>query len=162
MMIVETFVAVIALAYPGEMPNAVKPQSKTSSPGEGARPSNGNSAKPEKPASPAMHPVEAQIIKFTNAERTKHGLPPLKADAQLLKSARSHAMWMTTRRSLTHTRAAVAENIALGQQSAREVVRSWMNSSGHRANILSRRHGRIGVAAYVANNGQIYWCQQFE
>lgn len=167
-MYVETFVAAIALAFPGEMPNAVKPQSETRLPGEGARPSlsgedaRSSKAEAEKPASPAMHPVEAQIIKFTNAERAKHGLSPLKADAQLLKSARSHAMWMTTRRTLTHTRQAVAENIALGQQSAREVVRSWMNSSGHRANILSRRHGRIGVAAYVANNGQIYWCQQFE
>lgn len=153
MMYVESLVVAFALAFPGEMPNAVKPKTETA-PAE--------AAKKEKPASPAMHPVEEQIIKFTNAERVKHGLPPLKADTQLLKSARSHAMWMTTRRTLTHTRAAVAENIALGQQSAREVVRSWMNSSGHRANILSRRHGRIGVAAYVANNGQIYWCQQFE
>lgn len=142
-MLCNAFVAVFALAFPGEMPNTEKP-------------------KAEKPKAPAMHPVEQEIIRYTNAERARHGLPPLKADETLLKSARTHAIWMTTRRTLQHTRTAVAENIALGQQSAREVVGSWMRSSGHRANILSRRHGRIGVAAYVANNGQIYWCQQFE
>lgn len=152
MMYVETFVAALALAFPGEMPNAVKPNSETAT---------AEAAKQEQPASPAMHPVEQQIIHFTNLERAKHGLPPLKADERLLKSARKHTVWMTSRRSLTHTSAGVAENIAYGQDSAREVVRSWMNSSGHRANILSRRHGRIGVAAYVASNGRIYWCQQF-
>ncbi|HUY89919.1 MAG TPA: CAP domain-containing protein [Pirellulales bacterium] len=188
-MIVESLVVAFALAFPGEMPNAVQPKSEAtsspgegarrseaetaSSPGEGARPSEAEAAsspgegarpsevKQKQPASPAMHQVEVQIIKYTNAERARHGLPPLKADDTLLKSARKHTIWMTTRRTLTHTRQAVAENIALGQQSAREVVRSWMNSSGHRANILSRRHGRIGVAAFVARDGRIYWCQQF-
>lgn len=137
-MFVGTFAALVALAFPAGMPNS------------------------EKPKSPAMHPVEQEIIRYTNAERARHGLQPLEADETLLKSARSHALWMTNRRTLQHTRQAVAENIALGQQSAREAVGSWMRSSGHRANILSRRYGRIGVAAYVATNGQIYWCQQFE
>ncbi len=142
-MLVESLAALFFLAFPGEMPNAVKPA-------------------PEKPKAPLMHPVEKEILQYTNAERSRYGLPPLKADEMLLKSARGHAIWMTSRRTLQHTRQAVAENIAQGQSSAREVVRDWMRSPGHRANILSRRHGRIGVAAYVAGNGQIYWCQQFE
>jgi uncharacterized protein YkwD len=55
----------------------------------------------------------------------------------------------------------VAENIAMGQPHSSDVVRSWMNSSGHRANILNGGHLRIGVAAYRTDNGTIFWCQQF-
>jgi uncharacterized protein YkwD len=68
---------------------------------------------------------------------------------------------MTNRQSLRHTHAAVAENLAMGQRTSREVVRDWMNSPGHRANILNRRHRRIGVAAFITPRGTIYWCQQF-
>jgi len=52
-------------------------------------------------------------------------------------------------------------DIAMGQRSSGEVVQSWMNSSGHRANILNRGHRRIGVAAYTTSGGTTYWCQQF-
>jgi uncharacterized protein YkwD len=112
-----------------------------------------------------LHPVEHVLIRHTNAERKRFGLPALEIDDNLIKSARKHAIWMTTRQTLTHTNQPVAENIAYGQESAAEAVRSWMNSSGHRANILNRGHRRIGVAigvaAFVARNGRIYWCQQF-
>jgi uncharacterized protein YkwD len=108
-----------------------------------------------------LHAVEREIIRLTNAERKRYGLAELQIDESLIKSARKHATWMTTRQTLQHTNQPVAENIAYGQESASEAVRSWMNSSGHRANILSRGHRRIGVAAFVARNGRIYWCQQF-
>ena len=68
---------------------------------------------------------------------------------------------MTRNRSMVHTRRAVAENIAMGQPHSSDVVRAWMNSSGHRANILSAGHRRIGVAAFRTEGGTIYWCQQF-
>ena len=68
---------------------------------------------------------------------------------------------MTRNRALQHTRMPVAENIAMGQNSSNEVVRDWMNSSGHRANILNASHTRIGVAAYRTAQGTTYWCQQF-
>ena len=55
----------------------------------------------------------------------------------------------------------MAENIAMGQRTSNEVLNSWMNSSGHRANILNRSYRRIGVAAYTTPQGTIYWCQQF-
>ena len=60
-----------------------------------------------------------------------------------------------------HGRDAVAENIASGQSTPGEAIRDWMNSAGHRANILNARYTRIGAAAYRGPDGQVYWCQQF-
>lgn len=106
-------------------------------------------------------PIESNIIVHTNAARARYGLPPLEIDHDLMQSARGHAEWMTLRRSLVHTNQAVAENIATGQQSSEEAVNCWMNSPGHRANILNRSYRRIGAAAYRTPEGQIFWCQQF-
>jgi len=105
--------------------------------------------------------IERNIIQYTNYERTKRGLPPLEVDENLMKSARAHAAWMTRRRSLVHTTSPVAENIAMGQRTSRQAVRDWMNSPGHRANILGRGYRRIGAAAYRTATGTIFWCQQF-
>jgi len=106
-------------------------------------------------------PVEESIIHFTNLERARYGLPELQIDKRLMESARRHATWMTQTRRLQHTNQPVAENIAMGQPDSQSVLRSWMNSSGHRANILNRSHNRIGVAAYQSADGRIFWCQQF-
>jgi uncharacterized protein YkwD len=114
------------------------------------------------PAAFTLHPIEQSVIAQTNAERARHGLPPLAVDQRLVQSARAHTAWMSRARRLQHTSRPVAENIAMGQQTAMEAVRSWMGSSGHRANILSRGHRRIGVSAYTAPNGTVYWTQQFE
>ena len=113
------------------------------------------------PEPPALHAIEARVIEKTNAQRVRHGLRPLVVDTRLIRSARRHAAWMTNNRSMVHTNAAVAENIAMGQRSSGEVLNAWMNSSGHRANILNPGHTRIGVAAYTTPSGTIYWCQQF-
>ncbi len=105
--------------------------------------------------------VESGVLARTNMERARRKLPPLMADPELTKSARRHALWMTKHRTLRHASVAAAENIAMGQSNATQVVRAWMNSSGHRANILNRSHRRIGIGAYVTRGGTIYWCQQF-
>ncbi len=105
--------------------------------------------------------IERNIVKYTNAERVRRGLKPLVIDAGLMKSARDHASWMTTRRRMVHTRLNVAENIAMGQDHSREVVTAWMNSRGHRQNILNGGYRRIGAAAFRTSGGSIYWCQQF-
>jgi uncharacterized protein YkwD len=124
-------------------------------------------AKPEQQAAAAkteefeLLQIEKNIIERTNAERARYGLPPLAADVDLVKSARNHAIWMTTYQRLQHTNQPVAENIAMGQRDSQEVLNSWMNSSGHRANILNGGHRRIGVAAYRTVQGTIFWCQQF-
>ena len=105
--------------------------------------------------------IEKNIVMYTNQQRKRYGLAPLKIDVELVKSARHHAAWMTRNRRLQHTSRPVAENIAMGYPSSQSVVQGWMNSSGHRANILNRYYTRIGVAAYQTSNGTIYWCQQF-
>jgi len=106
-------------------------------------------------------PIERNIIALTNAERKKRGLPELSVDHKLMKSARRHCAWMTRTKNLVHTKAQVAENIAMGQQDSREAVQDWMTSRGHRANILNRRYKKIGAAAYRTPQGRIFWCQQF-
>lgn len=105
--------------------------------------------------------IEKNIVTYTNKQRKRYGLPALTIDTKLVKSARQHAIWMTRNCRLQHTSQPVAENIAVGYPSSQSVVRGWMNSSGHRANILNGGYRRIGVAAYQTKSGRIYWCQQF-
>ena len=105
--------------------------------------------------------IEDNIIKRTNAERARYGLPALKIDATLMKNSRNHGIWMASRRSLTHSGQSCGENIAMGYASSSAAMRGWMNSPGHRANILTRGYTKIGVSAYRTANGTIYWCQQF-
>jgi uncharacterized protein YkwD len=118
--------------------------------------------KPKKSAASIdLHPAEEGVIERTNSERVRYGLRPFIIDRLLMLQARRHAAWMTKARTLQHTSAGVAENIAMGQRSSSEAVQTWMNSSGHRANILNASYTRIGVAAYTTPEGTIYWCQQF-
>jgi len=115
----------------------------------------------KKPKPLELTPMERSIVDRTNAERARHGLPPLEVDVELVKSARAHAIWMTSNQTLRHTSQPVAENIAMGQRDCQEVMNSWMSSSGHRANILNPSYRRMGAAAYQMPGGTIFWCQQF-
>jgi uncharacterized protein YkwD len=121
-----------------------------------ASPSDMNQDKPLE-----LHQIEVQIVERTNRQRQQFGLPALAMDDWLVKSARRHTTWMTNNETLQHTTQAVGENIAMGQNSSAEVVQAWMDSPGHRANILNSGYQRIGVAAYISKSGAIYWCQQF-
>jgi uncharacterized protein YkwD len=105
--------------------------------------------------------VEKQMIDQSNAQRAKYGLPPLAVDQSLEKTARGHAVWMTNNRAMQHSNQNVGENIAMGQHTPTEAFTDWMNSPGHRANILNSSYKRTGVAAYQTPDGTIYWCQQF-
>jgi uncharacterized protein YkwD len=111
-------------------------------------------------AGTSLSQVESAVIAKTNAARARSGLQPLAADGQLMSGARTHARWMAQNRNLSHG-SGVAENIGMGQTSASEAVTSWMQSSGHRANILGSGYTRIGVAMAHSPNGTAYWCQQF-
>jgi hypothetical protein len=116
---------------------------------------------------------EQQVFELTNQERAKNGLSPLKANAELNYAADKYAEEMSERGVLSHTgpdgskpwdRAEavgyearmMGENLAAGQRTAEQVVEGWMNSSGHRANILKPQYTDIGVGFY--NN---YWVQDF-
>jgi uncharacterized protein YkwD len=109
----------------------------------------------------ALRPIEANLVQYTNAQRAKFGLAALEIDPGLMDSARRHAAWMAGNGRLVHTSQPVAENIAMGQPHSSRAVGDWMNSSGHRANILNRTFRRIGVAAYRTASGTVFWCQQF-
>lgn len=115
------------------------------------------------------------VIQQVNAVRARNGLPALRADAAMNRAARQRAAELAKR--FSHTRPnggrgltilsemgvsyrTAGENIAAGQTSAQVVMSAWMGSSGHRANILSSRFGRIGVGQ-VTVNGRNYWVQLF-
>ncbi|NBX75607.1 MAG: hypothetical protein EBQ92_03570 [Proteobacteria bacterium] len=115
------------------------------------------------PQNTELSETEKLVIKYTNEERMKRGLPALKVSSNLLNLSRQKSTNMARSQNLSHgvsPRPAGGENIAWNQANAREVVRSWMNSDGHRANILSRRYSAIGVGMAVGNGP--YWTQMFQ
>ncbi|WP_434750620.1 CAP domain-containing protein [Paenibacillus amylolyticus] len=115
----------------------------------------------------------SQVVKLVNAERSKAGLGSLASDALLDKVAMAKVKDMSNNNYFDHqsptygspfdmmkqfgvTYSYAGENIAKGQKTPQEVVTAWMNSAGHRANILSKNFTHIGVGFY---NG--YWAQEF-
>ncbi|GAA4661095.1 CAP domain-containing protein [Streptomyces youssoufiensis] len=120
----------------------------------------------------------AEVVALTNAERSAVGLRPLAVDPGLATAAQAHSADMVARDFYAHTtpegrqpwdRAAAAgcrhrgigENIACGQRSAADVVRGWMNSPGHRANILSPGFDEIGIGYATGSLAGTYWTQLF-
>ncbi len=125
----------------------------------------------------------AQVLDLTNQERTSRGLPALIACTAPSNAALNHAQDMAVNDYFSHTglngssptdRARQAgydgscgENIAAGQFTPQEVMNSWMNSSGHRSNILNASYVHIGIGYYyLANDGgsrnyNHYWVQKF-
>jgi len=122
--------------------------------------------------------VLGEVVDRTNAERTRRGLRPLTVDTRLAAAAQAHSADMVQRGFFAHEspdgrqvwdRAVaagyayrkVAENIAAGQRSAEEVVRGWMESPGHRANILDGDLTQIGVGRAEGGSYGVYWTQVF-
>jgi len=118
---------------------------------------------------------ESEVVRLVNAERTKRGLSPLAHNWQVSRVARYKSEDMQKNRYFSHTSPTygspfqmlksfgityrtAGENIAKGQSTPAAVVNAWMNSSGHRANILNSSFTEIGVG-YVANGN--YWTQMF-
>ncbi|WP_019069209.1 CAP domain-containing protein [Streptomyces hokutonensis] len=119
-----------------------------------------------------------KVVELTNAERAGAGLRPLAVDPLLAAAAQAHSTDMVARAFYSHTspdgsqpwdraaaagsrRRTIGENIACGQRSPAEVVEGWMNSPGHRANILKPDFTHIGIG--FAGGGQMgtYWTQLF-
>ncbi|MCC3770016.1 CAP domain-containing protein [Streptomyces sp. UNOC14_S4] len=122
--------------------------------------------------------IAAEVVALTNAERAAAGLRPLADDRRLAAAAQAHSADMVARDFYAHTspegrqpwdRAAAAgcahrgigENIACGQRSAAEVVDGWMNSPGHRANILKPDFTHIGIGFVGGGRVGTYWTQLF-
>ncbi|HIU10023.1 MAG TPA: hypothetical protein IAB00_02030 [Candidatus Avidehalobacter gallistercoris] len=116
-----------------------------------------------------------QVVTLVNQERAKQGLSPVTLDSRLSAAAQVRAK--EAAQSFSHTRPngtscftalqeagvsyrGAGENIAYGQQTPAAVMKDWMNSSGHRANILKASYTKIGVG-YTVVNGTPYWSQFF-
>ncbi|GAA3413248.1 hypothetical protein GCM10020370_68730 [Paenibacillus hodogayensis] len=114
-----------------------------------------------------------QVLELVNQERTKAGLQPLSMDSKLTKVAMAKAQDMYNNNYFDHqsptygspfdmmnkfgvTYNSAGENIAKGQTSPTEVMNQWMNSPGHRANILNTSFTQIGIAYYNSE-----WVQEF-
>lgn len=123
-----------------------------------------------------MTGYEKQVLTLLNQERSKGGLSPLKGDySQLNASARTKAKDMAENNYFSHQSptlgspfdqmrsmgvkySAAGENIAQGQQTPQEVIQAWMNSEGHRKNIMSPEFTHCGVGYVTKGNN---WVQQF-
>ena len=114
---------------------------------------------------------EERVVALTNTRRRAHGRTPLKAAACADKYAEPWTRHLARQQVLEHQdltpvlscphTSYAGENIAFGYETPRALVRAWMHSSGHRANILSRHFDRIGVAGWRATNGVTYATQDF-
>ncbi|MEU6083511.1 CAP domain-containing protein [Streptomyces sp. NPDC047108] len=119
----------------------------------------------------------ARIVELVNQERSQAGCSPLKTNAKLTAAAQKFTDAMARAGTLSHTGpdgsqvqdrveregyawSAVGENIAQGQSSPEEVMNSWMNSQGHRENILNCSFREIGIGIHEGDNGP-WWTQDF-
>ena len=123
----------------------------------------------------SVRSFEQEVIRLVNEQREKTGLKPLSENWELSRVARYKSQDMVDNRYFSHTSPTygspfqmirafgisfrrAGENIAYGQRTPQAVVNAWMNSSGHRANILNASYTQIGVG-YVADGN--YWTQMF-
>ncbi|MEU6554378.1 CAP domain-containing protein [Streptomyces sp. NPDC046915] len=132
-------------------------------------------------AAPGSASMQKAVVKLTNAERKKAGCPALKMRPALYKAAQRHTADMARNHYVGHTGSngstlvdrveaagytgwsSLAENVAARQVTAADVVKAWMKSPGHRANILncSLRHIGVGYVKASASAGGPYWTQDF-
>ncbi|MEV6118277.1 sigma-70 family RNA polymerase sigma factor [Streptomyces sp. NPDC052109] len=171
---------------PSPSPSVTKPKrtraAKSGSPARRSTPAAPESARTT-PAAGNTPQAEAdptdvgQVVALVNKERSAAGCGPLTEDPQLQKAAQGHSDDMAARDFFDHTNpdgadpgqritaagyrwSTYGENIAQGQQSAAAVMQSWMNSPGHRANILNCSFKDIGVGVHKGAGGP-WWTQDF-
>ena len=121
---------------------------------------------------------EDEVIRLVNVERSKQGLQLLTKNWELCRVARYKSADMANKGYFSHTSptygspfkmmesfgirfSSAGENIAYGQRTPQEVMNGWMNSPGHRSNILSPSYTQIGVGMAKNSSGVLYWTQMF-
>lgn len=154
-------------------PPSSTPSVPPSSPGEPTAPPPADPP-PANPAPPAGGSQRDQVVQYVNWARQEHGCGPLQVDSRLNASAQGHSEDMSNRDYFSHTTpegvtfdqrirnagypSPGAENIAYGARSAEQVMEMWMESEGHRRNILNCDLNAIGVG--LDTDGW-YWTQNF-
>ncbi|HZG38545.1 MAG TPA: CAP domain-containing protein [Nodosilinea sp.] len=121
--------------------------------------------------------IAQELLRLVNTERQRANLSPLVMNDKLTTAAQRHAQDMAISRRMSHTGSdgstmrsridatqynwsTIGENVAMGQPTAAAVMRAWMNSPGHRQNILNPAFTELGVG-YATAGGRIYWAQVF-
>ena len=155
---------------PEETPDTEQPEEKPEQQPDEDKPET------EEPESPETLSFAHQVVKLVNEERAKAGLSPLQIVEKAEAAAAVRAKEIET--SFSHTRPngssfstalkeqgvsfrGSGENIAWGQKTPEAVMNAWMNSPGHRANILNRSFTGIGVGYQQNSRGVGYWTQLF-
>jgi uncharacterized protein YkwD len=127
--------------------------------------------------SPAQSADENKVVEITNQERVAAGCGAVKVNTKLASAARLHSQDQAGHNNMSHTGSdgstpwerseragysnAIGENVAAGYRTPAAVMDGWMNSDGHRANILNCDAKAIGVGLAYASNGTPYWTQMF-
>lgn len=122
--------------------------------------------------------IEKEVIRLTNIQRQNYGLKPLGHNWELSRVARYKSEDMRDRNYFSHTSPTygspftmmknfgiryqtAGENLGRGQNTAQAIVNGWMNSAGHRKNILNQAFTEIGVGYAEDSRGTKYWTQMF-
>ena len=136
------------------------------------------STTPDQKPSTDFSSYQQQVLDLVNAERTKRGISALTLDSNLSSVATKKSQDMVNKNYFDHTSPTygspfdmmkqfgisyrtAGENIAKGQKTPQEVVTAWMNSEGHRKNILNPNFTNLGVGIAKDSKGTTYWTQMF-
>lgn len=164
---------------PENKPETTPPSEDTNTPEskpETTPPSEDTNTPENKPEADKELTFAEQVVELVNQERTKAGLSAVTLDQNIASAALVRAKEIET--SFSHTRPngskfstalieqgvtfkGAGENIAWGQKSPEAVMQAWMNSEGHRANILNKDFTKIGVGYYQNAIGRNFWTQLF-
>ncbi|MBH9820730.1 CAP domain-containing protein [Clostridioides difficile] len=154
--------------------NTNKPEDNNNSDSTNKPDDNNNSGS----TSESFSAYQKEVVDLVNIERAKAGLNPLTLDSSISNVATKKSQDMIDNNYFSHNSPTygspfdmlkkfgisyktAGENIAMGQKTPKEVVNAWMNSEGHRKNIMNPNFSKIGVGVAQKSGGSIYWTQIF-
>ncbi|PBH56200.1 sporulation protein [Clostridioides difficile] len=155
-------------------PESNKPEDNNNSDSTNKPDDNNNSGS----TSENFSAYQKEVVDLVNIERAKAGLNPLTLDSSISNVATKKSQDMIDNNYFSHNSPTygspfdmlkkfgisyktAGENIAMGQKTPKEVVNAWMNSEGHRKNIMNPNFSKIGVGVAQKSGGSIYWTQIF-
>ena len=155
-------------------PESNKPEDNNNSDSTNKPDDNNNSGS----TSENFSAYQKEVVDLVNVERAKAGLNPLTLDSSISNVATKKSQDMIDNNYFSHNSPTygspfdmlkkfgvsyktAGENIAMGQKTPKEVVNAWMNSEGHRKNIMNPNFSKIGVGVAQKSGGSIYWTQIF-
>lgn len=119
-----------------------------------------------KQADTELDQIQISLLNLHNIERKNRKIEILELDKRLCEYAQNHTKYMLYKNKLEHSNIKnvnanlVAENIAYGQETCEIVTKAWIESYGHRINMLNSKYKKVGFG-YINKDGKIYWCAVF-